>query len=489
MIRAILSAHLRDGDIDSQAIFLNKSALGIHSEREAASCVMPAMLKTHMMGSLGKLKKIRSQAEIASAEANWQAILRQAQITDPLLAASELAASDLALDSAFIISPEVVLVWLERSRGLYLYRAGELYRLQPIARGEKSAIDFSQALDLYAFHPQSKDLIFAIEPEFIAAFDAKYLERLLGEEASFQSATEKLCKQIQTYRSNFDISWLAIEIKQIEENAIALSNRDDAYFYQPKEARKRQRYLSELRSSKASRVIYGQKLILPKEGRELIEQRFNPEPKQSRGERLRPRPTLERRKFSERLLEREERSRQAELYRNRERVMERYAKPQNRREAIEKKIQEFSFEAFMAKVKDKTVRFIRKTHKNPRILYTILAIFMLLMLLFILFKFWSNTEVEEEDNAEEVVITSTVEETVEGIVAEAPEVTNLEISRVLKSNNLQIRQRPESSSALIATAHRGDRILQLSEVLDSWVYIRLVDSGIEGYVYADYLID
>ena len=68
-----------------------------------------------------------------------------------------------------------------------------------------------------------------------------------------------------------------------------------------------------------------------------------------------------------------------------------------------------------------------------------------------------------------------------------PDSALLEIDITVKANNLQIRQKPDADSAIVATVQRGAKLTQLSEPESNWVFVRLADGKTVGYAYADSL--
>ena len=84
-------------------------------------------------------------------------------------------------------------------------------------------------------------------------------------------------------------------------------------------------------------------------------------------------------------------------------------------------------------------------------------------------------------------VETTVAETVRvGASAVAPKETSLEISHLVRANNLQLRSAPDAGSALLGTIQRGEVLLQLAPKEKGWIYVR-DQRGVEGWVYADYL--
>ena len=70
-----------------------------------------------------------------------------------------------------------------------------------------------------------------------------------------------------------------------------------------------------------------------------------------------------------------------------------------------------------------------------------------------------------------------------------PDSALLEVDITVKANNLQLRQAPRSDAAIIAFLQRGDKVTQLSEPNNNWVFVRLDDGKTVGYVYAKSLLD
>ncbi len=490
MIRAILTAHLSEGDGEQITLFLNKRASGAFAKDLGLSCVVPAMQKMHLMARFGSLTPL-SKASYAAIENAWRELNRLAQIKDVVQVAPLLKEMDLPCDSLLLADEKLCFIWQARTQAVYLYRQYELYRLQPISPIDALFWPQASHLDLYAFQPQPKDLLFFADLDFVSSFDAKFLEQELQESNSFQTTMERLIRQVQTYERDYDSSWSAIEFKQIEANTVHLSNQDDSAFYDPKRAKRRQRELANIERSRASRVIFGQKLLIPERSpqRELIPDLPEHKPQTYRRRAERPSLNYTRQKKRQRPMTKEQ-VKQAELYANRKLSLERFDAPQNRREQIERKIQNFSLEPYKRRLGRKLSDVLGNIVSNRNsLLIAILSLVLLFSILLIYF-FWPARDGEEQDlSASEVLITSTAEEIATGLQPVPPAQMDLEIRHILKSNNLQVRQKPDAGSPLIATAQRGDRILQLSEVVDDWVYVRLEDSGTEGYVYAAYLIE
>ncbi len=493
MIRAVLSAHLAPRDMGRLALMMNKRSLGALASTDGHSFVMPAMQECHLVVMLSDLLRDLSKQEGAMLLSRWEQHFKKAQSMNLAAFLNYLAKENTPCDMLMLAGSEIILAFQDRRQGLYLNRAEQLFRLQPVLRPQNfPGRNYLGHLDFYAIKPRQDDTILCLDPSFVEAFDPQQLEEVLSEGQQVMGTMQGLIRNLKTYEPNYEISWLAIEVNRVERNAVYMSNRDDTAFLEAMRDKRRYNLADSLPLSRVSRVLYGQKLLPVKDtNRGMMPSHSLPRdmPKVMPKQKRLPKQPLGqmRRQQKQKPDLMAERQRQKE---QRERNIRRYQKQQKPQEKMIDRLQDFSFEPVWRKIKSFPKKMFRMFPDQPvlsRLIGT--TIILLLIVFFALLFMRMRREPDMVIDETEPSYTEMVEEAEPELKAIPPEVTNLELSRVLKSNNLQIRQKPDAQAPLIATANRGEVITQLAEPENGWVYVRLESTRTEGYVFAEYLLD
>lgn len=402
----------------------------------------------------------------------------------------QLAEKDYA-EAAFvtIASTEMILIWQDRQKGVYLQRNGELFRLQPTRSPELlSACDGYTFGDFYALKPKEDDLLLFLSPEFVARFKAEQLEEIFSVRQQLHAKMKNLTSLGETYGFNFEQSWFAIQVQRVEEHQIYLGNNTPDLFPGEKTSRLNivQKLYQSIDYSKATKVSLNPALFPIEEfpvRRKPVNNLRQTTPV-SRGNR----PQLGDWKKSQEAKNRIEAIDHSRQKKRRE-TLNAYENRRTKMDPMFDRLRDFSFQPILEKTKKGFFRFFQIWPEKPisSFVFASASILALILLAVLGVKtVLDKRNVPDKPQASESHYVT--EETVPDASVSSPLVTNLEVVIVVKVNTLQIRQAPDSESALLLSVNRGDSVTQLAPEEKGWVYVRSAD-GTEGFAAADYLFE
>lgn len=485
MIRAMITAHIAQTDLYRLGVIVNGTATGLLSSEQLSNYVVSANREAHLISIFKAFysdsRELRQQQNDARS---LQEIFRKMQ-TSGMRAFSDLNQEyTFESDGLMLLSSRRVAVWMDREQGLYLLRGKKLFRLQPVYCPENfcASVKLSQ-LDFYSFIPKKEDLVLCLSPSFISRFGVNQLEEVFSERTQLYTVIQELTETAKTYGFDVEQSWLGIEINETENNPILIE----------KEQRR-----GEIGSREGHRNKFSSLEDLPKsgvirleEGQMLIPAQI-PEKHLASAQKKPPVSNQNKKNKSYALSSIESGHRQVVLQqtqgaRERQRVKKSALKSQT---TLIERLRDYQLPTgrqLITRLVSK-INALRKRWKHmkkwdqQRILVLVLLCFLLLFLFLQL----KQSAKEHRDDQVYGDLPAAVETVSLELKALPPEETSLEIPRIIRSNQIQMRERPDHDSALLLNLNRGDLIYQLTEVTNGWIFAR-AENGVEGYVDESYL--
>lgn len=490
MLRAILTAHISQGDLKVLTLQMNGRALGHLSSEKTVNHVISGNREVHVIAGFYSFDDTPREKMYMEEQLHSFAEIFKEMQTGGLASLSQLS-EKFQPEAAFvtIASTEMFLIWQDRQKGVYLQRKGKLFRLQPtFVPGILSACDNFTRGDFYAFKPQDDDLLLFLTPTFVERFKAEQLEEVFAMNQQLHAKMKTLTNLGETYGFNFEQSWFAVHVQRAEEHQIYSGSYPHDGINGDKGMRismLRDLYDS-LEFSKVTKVALNPRLF-PVQGSPAGR-------KMSRNSEYTPvrerakRPQLgdwKKAKEKQSRIEPIDHSRQEK----RRQTLHAYENRRARMDPMLDRIREFSFDPLIRRMKKRLIRYFHLWPRQPLVSFVFASATILALFLFLIFAFKALADKQKqpaEIPAKESLYVT--EETAADAVASAPLATNLEVMIVVKANTLQIRQAADVNSALLASVNRGDTVTQLAPEENGWVYIRSSD-GTEGFADAEYLYE
>lgn len=486
MLRAILTSHISQEDLNSLSLQLNGALIGQADTAKSGNRVISGNREIHLVAGFYASTGDRSERRYIQEQDRLFKLLFADLQTQGLAALPGLAHKHFP-EAAFLLiaSAEMVLIWQDAQKGVYLLRNKALFRLQPTMRPHGLwPEDWMTYGDFYAFVPQEEDLLLFLAPEFVDRFKPEQLEEIFSSKLQLFSMMSELNRLGRTYGFNFEQSWLAMQFQRLELNRIYKGHANEFLSEEVRRIARTEDFSRAIPRSKASRVLHGQDLIPVRAAKPLQRPaNFTPRPVQPAPE---DRPRLgdwqRKRQAVSRINLIDEENRQ-----KRQATLDTYAQRRDPMDNYFDKVREFSFGPWKRKMRQLLDKFFSLWPDQPLLSKFFASSCILLLILIFALGFQSLTRRRGQaplvEETEPVMSTELADR---NAIVQAPQETNLEVKQLVTVNNLQVRQAKDPSSALIASVKRGEVVVQLAPEEDGWVYVR-VDQGVEGYVYASYL--
>lgn len=486
MLRAILTSHISKDDLNTLSLQLNGALIGQADAAKSGNRVISGNREIHLVAGFYANTGDRAERRYIQ-EQNRLFKLLFADLQTQGLAALPVLAHKYFPEAAFLLiaSAEMVLVWQDAQKGVYLLRHKELYRLQPTLR--PSGLwpgDWMTYGDFYAFVPQEEDLLLFLAPEFVDRFKPEQLEEVFSSKLQLFSMMSELNRLGRTYGFNFEQSWLAMQFQRLEVNRIYKGHANEFLSEEVRRIARTEDFTKAIPRSKVSRVLHGQDLIPVRDPKPILRPaNLGPRP---------PRPDqADRPRLGDWQRNRQDASRinliNEEDRQKRQAMLDTYAQRRDPMDDYFDKVREFSFTPLKTKIRQLLGKFFNLWPGQPFLSKFFASSCVVLLVLILALGVQGVTrkrgQAEPIRDTEPVIATELPDL---DAVVQAPLETNLEVQQLVTVNNLQIRQAKDPSSALIASIKRGEVVVQLAPEEDGWVYVR-ADQGVEGYVYASYL--
>lgn len=478
MIRTVVATHLSAQDIKHTTVLLNNRTVGYLSSDREVNAVSATHRDVQVIVSLSNQSVYYDPRYNRERLRMWSQAYRELQTGGLKVFPQIINDHRLSAEFLYVFTDKVFLAWQDRSKALYLHRNHKFFRIQPIAKPSGIFPEGWMAhTDFYAFTPRTDDIILRLPSRFPEEFDIDYLEDVLSETNQLSVTMNELTGQLRSYRRTYDQSWLGIQVKRIEHNAVIEKTGDTG----------NQDFTRLIDRSKASRVRFSQELLPAEAIADKHHYMQGAEWKKNSRETGDPRRgNVRKTNFVPKRAYRPEtgpinRQEQKEAIR-------RLENQRKRKDKMLDNLQSFSFEPYIDKGKKQIKRIFYRNPNEPWLghLSLLATILVVVLILVGLIKLIGGGDKSENETTGTTVSTATADP--EDIDVSAYKKT-LEVQIIVKASNLQIRSKPEREAPLVATVSRGDKVIQLSEVYDGWVLVRVDESKIEGFVYADYLLE
>lgn len=484
MIRAIITLRIQPEDARRLTYQMNHKALGALTKEPRSNYVISGNRDVHLGASFAQdPRRGRDRRFVTQNMALVQDAFRVLQSAG--VSSLPEAVRDYPSEASFffVADADILLVWQDRSKGVYLQRHGQLFRLQPVTRPDHVLpYTFMPSCDFYSLTPRAGDLLLFLAPDFVAQFQAEQLEELLATRHQLTAVMDELTQLARTYDYLLEQSWLGIEIQRVEANSISQASRN-ARVYGPNvdAAQAKRAFADSLKRSKVSRVAEGQALIIPSEPLPFYPTSRPDTERKGRGPQLgeRPAPQMEAIPYFDAQKREDQRAVRARF--------EPHPKP--RQDAWER-LRDYALDEQLAAFGRKLWTYFTEGDELKRLRRLLsLALGILLFLMLILGIRALNTA-RREARQERPVETSAPSLVYDAEAqVQAPAVTDLEIVHVLRAQSLQLHQGPDLQSPLIVSIPRGAKLVQLAPEHAGWVFVRYDDEKLRGYVYASYLLE
>lgn len=462
MIRSTLTAHLAENDKRELTVQMNDRDVGPLATQRRRHYVASGNRRVQMIAGFFVNRSDSDASDRTRYQLRlWQSAFRTLQVSGTDYFLGQKLGGELEADFLFLMTQEMVLIFCERSLGIYLHRGSRLYRQQPTMKPDVPLNRTFEALDFYAFRPREGDNLLIIAPEFIDLFQADELEEMFGDLRQVNVSMAELTSLADKFGYTDDTSWFSVQIQRLGE--------DEALLSEP--ISETHEVIQTIVMSKVVPLRDGNVRILPPGlslkrdfvGGDIGSGKVYPAPP----------------KFTS-------------AFTGKPRALS--AEAAARRRTADRASHKKPSVSFWDRVKlwnaDRWRRGFGAFHHRMRHLFpesrglSLLAYLAILcvVILVVAFLFHSLLALRHRPDTD----TSNDRPVVTGSpTTAATEEKQFEIEIEIRANTLRVMAAPESKE-LVATLKRGDRVIQTAEPVDGWVRIELKD-GRRGYVRQDLL--
>ncbi len=385
-----------------------------------------------------------------------------------------------------------VFVWSNRNSGVYLRRHKKIYRLHPT---DWPIGIFPQyylgSLECYAFRPRQDDALFLLPPERLFPYrsdENKELRQRLESQERIGAAisTVMFPRGRRGLAKDRDFSFMYMQFDDIQGPDF---NREKSQFLDPyREAELR---FYELLDQEVAESVFYPWLTCEDLDRELIDNK-------RKGMRVDREPVplwadiLQDAKVRQELLKKDKRPVIKASLNTLSQPKKTAPKLSTGNKLAEwnDRLMEVKLEGSRRGLTEflKTLRSFLPRNSALSLVIIGVSLVMLVALLYGMSLLWKRAEAGKEDlpapsqQADQTVPYQQGDP--QAVVI--PEKTPLEIVHTVKAVQLQILQAPKDNAPIIATLTRGDKLTQLTEPANGFVFVSLPDGQV-GYVFANYL--
>lgn len=496
MIKSVFTAHLSEYDKKDLTLLINDRSIGSLSPENKTNFVLTSSRDVHMISGFSNQSTYYDPRFNSDRIYLWNQAFKEMQSQGLKAFPNFIDDHHIYSEYLYLFSSEIFIGWQDRKNGLYLFRNGKLFRLQPtILPPNVFDPDWMQHTDFYSFVPKTSDIIFSISEKVFERLDATKAEKILQENVQLTISMSSILNLLRTYDRKLDLSWIGFEFERIEKNLFTRDIEGDLSYVdgQSRLSQGKRDFTRLINSSRVSRVKDGQRLIpAPRltvsrsDKADRVNSRLN-RGKQTKHNHLNLEETRS-------LARSAKTSRQFALEEDRLTRQKNLKRLENQRphsDIMWDNVRSFSFEPIINNLKSAVKNFFSLIPHKP-VLSKFLATSIVLVII-VLFTLIGSAIGSKSKNA----IVDTPTETTPFITRKIgrneevvpPESTSLEVDLTVKANNLQVRQAPRSDAPIVAFLQRGAKVTQLSEPNNNWVFIRLADGKTVGYAYAKSLLD
>lgn len=446
MIRATITAHIPTASVKELTFQINDRSLGGLALQRQQSFVMTGNRRVQMVsGLLTDRKRPNAIAEDRYQLRQWEAGFRELQTSGLSVFPAVVERENLRADFLVLIDETRFICYTTPRFGIYLHRAKRLFRVQPIE--PPAGVPHFFGLDLYTFEVDADDNIMILSPEFVDLFDAGELIDTFGALRQVSTVMTKLSDLAETYGEGLVKPWLAFHIQRLSDDSSGLPLRSHKSFP------------GKLEKSKVVRLENGNMLIPVKAA-----------------------PPVEKPQQTDRIHLIEPEPQQIHLeskngfYPSGSRTMESSEKNTSRLDRLKTKDMA-SFGASGNRLLHHLMNLVPNNKFLSRLLF-----FGLILIVILLLVLGGKTLLASRGGDTEPTGTSLIESPFDEEGERSTLKTDYEIEWTVTAQSITLYSEPGGGEP-IASVMRGDKVWKLTEAIDDWVLIRLID-GRTGYVYA-----
>lgn len=448
MIRTTITAHIPSASLKELTFQINDRSLGGLALQRQHNYVMTGNRRVQMVtGIMTDRKRPNAIAEDKHQLRLWESCFRELQTGGLAVFPSAAEREHLRADFLILIDEARFVCYTAPRFGLYLNRAGRLFRVQPIDMPAGAPRFFG--LDLYSFDIEAGDNVLVLAPEFVDLFDAGELIETFSALRQVSTVMAKLSDLAETYGEGLVKPWLAFHIQRTQED-----QSTDGLGLKSK-----RQFPGNLPKSKVVRLENGNIFIPVKAA--------PPEPKQKPSDKIHlvePEPTQIR-------LESKNGS-----YPSGSRTLAESERGTTRLDRLKTKDM-----ASFGRDGGGLVKRLMNLFPG-QVLLSRIVFFALLLLLLLLVAAGGRALIARNRRQTAPTAPTVLVVTPESGESVVTLSTDYEIEWEVDVNSLTVYHEG-GGGRLLGTVKRGDLIWKLSEPVDGWVLIRLEDGRI-GYVYA-----
>lgn len=449
MIRATITAHIPTASLKELTFQINDRSLGGLALQRQQSFVMTGNRRVQMVtGLLTDRKRANAIAEDRYQLRQWEAGFRDLQTSGLTVFPAVVEREHLRCDFLVLIDESRFVCYTSPRFGIYLNRARRLFRVQPIE--PPSGVPHFMGLDMYTFEVDAGDNIMILSPEFVDLFDAGELIDTFSALRQVSTVMTKLSDLAETYGEGLVKPWLAIHVQRLSDDQ---SNPGLPL-------RSTKSFPGNLDRSKVVRLENGNMLIPVKSA--------PPQPKPRKSDRIH-------------LVEPEPHQIHLEskngFYPSGSRTMEASERNTSRLDRLKTKDMA-SLGRSRNRLLYQLMNLVPKNKMLSRLLF-----FGIIIILILLFVLGGKSLLDSRSNRQtEPTGTSLIQSPFDPENERSTLRTDYEIEWTVTAQSITLYSEPGGGDA-IASVMRGDKVWKLTEPIDDWVLIRLID-GRTGYVYA-----
>ncbi|HHU53260.1 MAG TPA: SH3 domain-containing protein [Clostridiaceae bacterium] len=496
MIKSVFTAHLSEYDKKDLTLLINDRSIGSLSPENKSNYVLTSSREVHMVSGFSNQSIYYDPRFNSDRIYLWNQAFKEMQSQGLKAFPSFIDDHHIYSEYLYLFTSDIFIGWQDRNNGLYLFRNGRLYRLQPtILPPNVFDPDWMQHTDFYSFVPKISDIVFSITEKVFERLDINKIEKILQDSGQLATSMSRILNLLRTYNRKLDLSWIGFEFERIEKNLFAGEIAEDLANFegQTRLSQGKRDFTRLINSSRVSRVKDGQRLIpAPKAAVNLSikSNRLNPRLSHS-GQANEYDFNMDDNRSSTKITKSNHRSSFKEDRLVRQRNLEKLESQRPHSDIVWDNVRSFSFEPIIANLKSAVKNFFSLIPHKP-ILSKFLATSIILVAIVLFTLIGTAIGLRSKTDSADIPTETTPFITRKISLDEEvvpPDSALLEVDITVKANNLQVRQAPRSDAPLVATVQRGAKVTQLSEPNNNWVFIRLDDGKTVGYAYAKSLLD
>ncbi|NLJ70396.1 MAG: SH3 domain-containing protein [Clostridiaceae bacterium] len=496
MIKSVFTAHLSKYDKKDLTLLINDRQIGSLSPENKSNFVLTSSRDVHMISGFSNQSTYYDPRFNSDRIYLWNQAFKEMQSQGLKAFPNFIDDHHIYSEYLYLFSSEIFIGWQDRKNGLYLFRNGRLYRLQPtILPPNVFDPDWMMHTDFYSFVPKTSDVLFSISEKVFERLDATKAEKIFQENVQLATSMSNILNLLRTYDRKLDLSWIGFEIERLEKNLFARDIEGDLAYVdgQSRLSQRKRDFTRLINSSRVSRVKDGQRLIPAPKAAESHSDKSNKAG--SRSNRTRRTHHNHLNLEDDQSLNQAARSNRRSAVEEdrliRQKNLEKLENQRSHRDIMWDNVRSFSFEPIINNLKSAVRNFFSLIPNKPvlsKFLATSIILVVIVLFTLIGSAIGSKSKTGDSEIPTETTpfITRKIGQNEEVV---PPDSALLEVDITVKANNLQVRQAPRSDAPLVATVQRGAKVTQLSEPNNNWVFIRLADGKTVGYAYAKSLLD